>query len=224
MENYSFKSVPFGGFDKQDVVHYIQQSSEKAAAVQRELEVENGRLRKRTEELEGRLADLTKELETLRDQRDRLEEDLKRERAVREDLEPLRSLTEETARLRDEAESLRPDAEAYVRFRDRLGTIECEARKRADDLEAASAQQMKKTIDAFQVQYQSLLKTFEAASIHMTGELRKIELSLSQMPRIMDQTTAELHQFSTGLNSGTESRKDGRKILENRRSLENKKP
>ena len=36
MESYSFKSVAFGGFDKQDVVRYLEQSSEKAAAAQRE--------------------------------------------------------------------------------------------------------------------------------------------------------------------------------------------
>ena len=45
MENYSFRSVPFGGFDKQDVVRYIEQASEKAAAVQRELQEENHSLR-----------------------------------------------------------------------------------------------------------------------------------------------------------------------------------
>ena len=41
MENYSFKSVAFGGFDKQDVVRYLEQSSEKAASLQKELETEN---------------------------------------------------------------------------------------------------------------------------------------------------------------------------------------
>ena len=40
MENYSFKSVAFGGFDKQDVVRYLEQSSEKAAAAQQALEAE----------------------------------------------------------------------------------------------------------------------------------------------------------------------------------------
>ena len=50
MENYSFKSVAFGGFDKQDVVRYLEQASEKAAAVQRELEAENAELRKQVED------------------------------------------------------------------------------------------------------------------------------------------------------------------------------
>lgn len=50
MENYSFKSVAFGGFDKQDVVRYLEQSSEKAAAAQRELEAENETLRRQAED------------------------------------------------------------------------------------------------------------------------------------------------------------------------------
>ena len=52
MESYSFKSVAFGGFDKQDVVRYLEQSSEKAAAAQRELEAENRALRKQLAEKE----------------------------------------------------------------------------------------------------------------------------------------------------------------------------
>ena len=61
MENYSFKSVAFGGFDKQDVVRYLEQASEKAAAVQRELEAENETLRKEA-------ADRAEELDQLRAQ------------------------------------------------------------------------------------------------------------------------------------------------------------
>ena len=41
MENYAFKSVAFGGFDKQDVIHYIEQTAKEAAAVQERLQKEN---------------------------------------------------------------------------------------------------------------------------------------------------------------------------------------
>ena len=41
MENYPIKSVAFGGFDKQDVVRYIEQSAEAAASAQKALEAEN---------------------------------------------------------------------------------------------------------------------------------------------------------------------------------------
>ena len=38
MENYAFKSVAFGGFDKQDVIHYIEQTAKEAAAAQERLQ------------------------------------------------------------------------------------------------------------------------------------------------------------------------------------------
>ena len=113
MENYSFKSVAFGGFDKQDVVRYLEQASEKAAAVQRELEAENETLRKEA-------ADRAEELDQLRAQVEKLET----EAAARADLEPLRALEQDVARLTAERDALRPDAESYARFRERLGAIE----------------------------------------------------------------------------------------------------
>ena len=54
MENYSFKSVAFGGFDKQDVVRYLEQSSEKAAAAQRELAADYGISRSYVSRIEKR--------------------------------------------------------------------------------------------------------------------------------------------------------------------------
>ena len=198
MENYSFRSVPFGGFDKQDVVRYIEQASEKAAAVQRELQEENHSLRSKTAELEDQVEDLQSQLEELKHERDRLQADLKAEAAHRKKLEPLRPLESETARLRAEVEKLRPDAMAYAQFRERLASIECDARKRADDLEAAAQKRMRQTVDTFRSQYQALMSTFEVASGHMSAELRKIEVSLSQLPHAMDKTTAALDALTDG--------------------------
>lgn len=52
MENYPIKSVTFGGFDKQDVIHYIEQTAQKAAESEKQLREENERLRSQMEELQ----------------------------------------------------------------------------------------------------------------------------------------------------------------------------
>ena len=192
MENYSFKSVAFGGFDKQDVVRYLEQSSEKAAAAQRELEAENEMLRKQA-------ADQLEELDRLRDK-------LETEAAVRADLEPLRALEQEAARLTAERDALKPDAEAYARFRERLGAIECEARKRADDLEEEAAAQTRRTVGEFQDRYQRLVSAFESTAGHVNSELRKIEVMLSQLPRALDQTGAELNELAARLEKKPEEK------------------
>lgn len=196
MENYSFKTVTFGGFDKQDVMRYIEQASEKAAAVQRSLEAENEALRKEIQTLSQRLQDAESESATLLSRCEGLQKELA---TAKEELEPLRPLEGEAERLRAEADTLRPDANAYAQFRERLGAIECEARKRADDLESASAQQMKKTVDRFRSQYEALMRTFESAASHVTEELRKVEVEISQLPRVMDRSGAELEQLTASL-------------------------
>lgn len=206
MESYSFKSVAFGGFDKQDVVRYLEQSSEKAAAAQRELEAENEKLRTeaaaRTEELER----LRAQVEELSAERDGLQKKLETESAARADLEPLRALKEDAARLTAERDALKPDAEAYARFRERLGAIECEARKRADDLEEEAAAQTRRSLEEFRSRYQRLLSAFEATAGHVNGELRKIEVTLSQLPRALDQTGAELGELAARLEKRAEEK------------------
>lgn len=199
MENYSFKSVAFGGFDKQDVVRYLEKTSEMAAAARQALETENETLRQRTEKLEKQLTQAREELEEMTDQRDELQEKLERETAARADLEPLRALEKEVERLTAEADALRPDAGAYARFRERLGSIECEARNRADDLEEKAAAQTRRTLGDFRSRYQKLMSAFESTTGHVREELQKIEASLTQLPRALDQTGTELNELASWL-------------------------
>jgi DNA repair exonuclease SbcCD ATPase subunit len=204
MENYPIKSVTFGGFDKQDVIRYIEQTANEAAAAQKALQAENDALRQQTADQAQELSDLreqtetlTAQLETLKAQCDRLTAALADACARQKELEALKPLEEEVARLR-------PDAEAYAQFRERLGAIECDGRKRADDLENATAAQLQKTVELFRGQYQTLMSTFEAAASHVTSELRKVEVNLTQLPRVMDQSEAELEALAGQLDRAKE--------------------
>ena len=195
MDNYSIKSVTFGGFDKQDVIRYIEQAAEQAATVQRELQSKNDALQSENSTLHAKVSSLNEELASLRTQLDtlssdytRLQESLSLESAQRQELESLKPLEAEVKRLR-------PDAEAYAQFRERIGTIECEARKRAADLELATVLQLQQTVDFFREQYQTLMDTFETTASHVNSELRKVEVNLTQLPRAMDQAGSELNEL-----------------------------
>ena len=194
MENYPIKSVTFGGFDKQDVIRYIEQT----AAAQQTLQDENENLRKQAEALSAELSTLRAQVSSLSAERDRLQEALGRESASRQQLESLKPLESEVARLR-------PDAEAYAQFRERIGAIECEARKRAADLELATVNQLQKTVDLFREQYHTLMSTFESTASHVNGELRKVEVNLTQLPRAMDQAGTELNELAARLEHSKES-------------------
>ena len=198
MENYPIKSVTFGGFDKQDVIRYIEQAAQQAAAAQQTLQDENENLRKQAEALSAELSTLRAQVSSLSAERDRLQEALGRESASRQQLESLKPLESEVARLR-------PDAEAYAQFRERIGAIECEARKRAADLELATVNQLQKTVDLFREQYQTLMSTFESTASHVNGELRKVEVNLTQLPRAMDQAGTELNELAARLEHSKDS-------------------
>ena len=194
MDNYPIKSVTFGGFDKQDVIRYIEQT----AAAQQTLQTENENLRNQVADLSAELSALRAQISSLSAERDQLQETLSQESASRQQLEALKPLEDEVARLR-------PDAEAYAQFRERIGAIECEARKRAADLEQATVSQLQKTVDLFREQYQTLMSTFESTASHVTGELRKVEVNLTQLPRAMDQAGTELNELAARLERSKES-------------------
>ena len=204
MEQYPIKSVTFGGFDKQDVISYIEKLSQESSAERDQLQRENRDLQARLSEVGQSLESARAELDALRQERDRLleehrclTEDLARETGARE------ALTREVEHLRPleaEVTRLAPDAQAYAQFRERIGAIECEARKRADDLENATAAQLRQTVEQFQSQYQSLLTTFKNTAVHVTTELRKVEVNLTQLPRAMDPATGALNALSAKLN------------------------
>ena len=185
MEQYAIKSVAFGGFDKEDVARYIEQISQ-----------ESGKLREERDVLQERLDQAEQEAAALRDQLQALTETKERLEAENQRLAPMEA---ENAQLKEEVEALRPDAEAHVMLREQVGTIECEARQRAAELEERTVGQMRRATDQFRRQYQVLMNTVETASGHMTAELRKMEVALAQLPRTMDQTGVELNQLAAAL-------------------------
>ena len=199
MENNTFKSVAFGGFDKQDVIRYIERMSKAAAEEQERLQQESERLRleaettqKKLEEMSAQLDETMSQLSAALEQKAQLTAALEQETSRREELEGLQGKAEALA---GEVEKLRPDAEAYAQFREKIGAIECEARKRAADLEEATRQKLQKITNDFQLQYAQLMSTFQTTSAHVNSELRKVEVNLTQLPRALDKNSVELKEL-----------------------------
>lgn len=194
MERSAIRSVAFGGFDKEDVARYIEQLSQETEKLREErnaLQEKADCLEKEADELKTQVQDLSKAKEELS-----------------AEVARLAPLEKENAQLNEEVETLRPDAEAHVMLRGQVGAIECEARQRAAELEEHTAGQMHTALDLFRQQYQILMSTFETASSHMTGELRKMEVALAQLPRTMDQTGVELDRLASALEKGTDAKSD----------------
>lgn len=189
MENSSFKSVTFGGFDKQSVIDYIEKTAQTHTAetdeLRREAESlreENSSLKEELAALQSKLAEQTAAADTLRTEAEQL----------RGEVGTLRPLREEAQQLRAEAAALRPDAESYRQFRNRIGDIECEARTRAAEVESTTNARMDRSVAEVRARYQALASSFDSASAYITAELRKVEVNLSQLPRALDQMGSEL--------------------------------
>jgi CII-binding regulator of phage lambda lysogenization HflD len=54
-------------------------------------------------------------------------------------------------------------------------------------------------VDLFREQYQVLMSYFESTATHVTSELRKVEVNLTQLPRTMDQPGSELNELMNRL-------------------------
>lgn len=192
MESYTFKTVTFGGFDKQDVARYVEQLTQEHSAALAALQEENAALKEKNSHLEA-------ENRSLRTQADAQAASLSQLSAqaekLLEEVTALRDYPEKYEALRTEADSLRKDAEAYVEFRNRIGNIECEAQQRAAKLEADTQAQLRRMADSFRAQYEALTGTFDAAAAHVTAELRKVEVNLTQLPRSLDGVGRELEQL-----------------------------
>ena len=192
MESYTFKTVTFGGFDKQDVARYVEQLTQEHSAALTALQEENAALKEKNSHLEA-------ENRSLRTQADAQAASLSQLSAqaekLLEEVAALRDYPEKYEALRTEADSLRKDAEAYVEFRNRIGNIECEAQQRAAKLEAHTQAQLRRMADSFRAQYEALTGTFDAAAAHVTAELRKVEVNLTQLPRSLDGVGRELEQL-----------------------------
>lgn len=199
MENTAFKSVTFGGFAKQDVIDYIEKTARENAAVVEQLQKENAALQEELKALKAQYEGLRAQLQGLTEENEKLMAELSAETALCQELEPFKAqcaqLAEENERMSAESQRMRPDAVAYAQFRERIGAIECEARKRAADLEEATQAQLRASVDTFRGQYETLMNTLNTASAHVMAELRKVEVNLTQLPRTMDRVSVELKEL-----------------------------
>ena len=192
MDQFPIKRVTFGGFDKQDVARYVEQMAHE----KQQLQEENESLRSQLEAAKQEADTLLMQLQSVASHAQQLESRVSELETVQTEAEQLRG---DVQTLQSEAASLRGDAETYRQAREHLGTLELEAQKRADKLENDTVIALQRVVDQFRAQYQTLMSTFDTTSSHVTAELRKMEVNLSQLPRAMDQSGANLNELAAML-------------------------
>ncbi len=132
----SFKTCFFGGFDRRDVISFIEKNSREFQGRISSLEQENQKLKESNAAMESELQSLR---ELCSDHSATVQEKQQLEQQVSQIGERLAFLEEETARLRQQAEE-------YQGMKDHIAEIEISAHKRTEEFRAAAVAQLRQMI------------------------------------------------------------------------------
>ena len=122
--NTNFKTALFGGFDREDVISYIQQTSRESQQRISALEEENRSLQERNRAMEAELSTLRQSV---------LENSAAADTCLQLQ-DQFRQLQEQAQKLRQETEDLRAQAAEYQSLKDHIADIEISAHRRTEEV------------------------------------------------------------------------------------------
>ena len=162
--NANFKTRVFGGFDREDVISFIEKTSLEHQKRVSALEEENKRLSDRCGAAEAEMQALREQSRAELAAAAELEELKRKFAALKAENEQLRG---ENEQLRGENEQLRGPAEEYRRMKDHIADIEISAHRRTEEFRAQAIAELREMIvrqetwcAQAQAQYQQLSEQF----------------------------------------------------------------
>ena len=182
-----FRSAMFGGFNRQDVLTYIETAARTHAEELETLRQELEQTRKDLEEARSKAVTAQAESERLAPRAAQME---KSTAELEEKRSGLAAAERELKELRAKVAMLQPKAEAYAAVKDKTAGIELEAhqrakqvvgeaRKEADALRAQTEQWLAKVRGS----YERLRTDVEASITHTAGELERAGKAVANLNR-----------------------------------------
>ena len=211
MEN-TFKSSVFGGFNRDDVIRYIEKTALESKQQLEALEQESDGLCRENAELRDKLAaaererdqlaesydtasgaqealkkGLTAAQETIAELRAQLEDTTQKAVFAQKEHERLRAAQKaeherEMKKLQEELAALRAQAEEYGRVKAHIADIELSARERADALDAATRAKLQAYIASCTSQCAQVLATLGSTCESVSSALRHADEAVSRLP------------------------------------------
>lgn len=206
-----FRTAAFGGYQKQDVLNYIDATSKeqrgREESLRKELEVEKKArtaLEKERGELAARVAALDDNLEavaaTLEETRAELG-NCARELEEKDHL--LDERVAECAALHERLAKAEPAAKAYEAVKDRTAGLELEAHHRAREAEEAARRRAEETqaeveawLTRLRARYDDLRTDMAATGAHAAGELTRLAGMAEQLSAAFDIGDEEMERFA----------------------------
>lgn len=204
--DHPFRNAAVGGFNRQDVLDYLEKTAAENAQKQQELEKQLEQQTQELEQLRGRVSELEERESIFQRDRDNLSRELEQTKTVLQDSrtrektqgEELEQLRLERDNLRTRVAALEPDAAAYAAVKDRTAGMELQAHCRAHAVQEQADQQarqvrrqMEQWLHQMQGQYDELRSQVEATVSHAADELSKAGKCLEQINQLLgDQEVA----------------------------------
>ena len=178
MNDKKFRSSLFGGFNRDDVVKYIEKASEKTAEYRadsvkyHELVLSNNKLLDEFNELKAEFERLSAEADALRSD--------------------LRDSQAEVEELRGRLEPAEASAAEYEATKERLAAIELDAAKRAAEIErdakekaAAVSEKCARGLEKLKSEYVSASEDAESTAAHLLSEAERISRRLTTLSAML---------------------------------------
>ena len=192
MANTIFRTA-LSGFNRQDVMAYIEKTQKEAAEAAQQQEEQIRSLQEQLDAAQEALDACTQEKEAL--DRELTDANLRythaktqwdAQRTAREALETdvtqrdeaVRTLTAENQELFHRVQELEEQSDTVRREKAQVAQLELEAQEKA----AATLQQAEDQVAATVEQYTALFDAFSTITSHVTSELRKMDVTVSQLP------------------------------------------
>ena len=178
MSDKKFRSSLFGGFNRDDVVKYIEKASEKTAEYRAE-SVKYHELVLANQKLQDKFNALQKEFGELSAEADRLREELRGKQA---DIEGLRARLEPAEAAASEFEATKDRlAEMEIAAAKRAAEIEREAKEQAD----AVAEKCSRGLDKLKAEYISASEDAESTAAHLLSEAERISRRMTTLSAML---------------------------------------
>ncbi len=188
-----FRTAAFGGFQKQDVLTYLENSArehaEEVAALQKKLSDE----RAAAAEGEKERGELESRLSALKEENQRLAADLTEREAALSQLAGHRDeLERRIGELQARVGKLDPAAAAYESIKDRTASIELEAHGRARAIEMRAYEKVKKSRTQMMEWFSKMQASYDQMHMDFDGALARIVQELDQARQNLGELSQQL--------------------------------
>ena len=191
----NFKTCLFGGFDREDVVAFIEKSSKESRERIEALEQSNAELQKKNQSMEAELTLMRGQFKEYCDQAEQAV-------ALRAQLE---EVTEKLQQLEQEAVELRAQTVDYQSLKEHIADIEISAHRRTEEFRATAIAQLRAVIEEQNAWCEQAKSRFCEVSEQFAQKLQAAQYAVSQ-PDLsgFDQMQWKLQELSRSFDAPAE--------------------